>query len=121
MNPNAGFHSGCCGIPGEVVSQLKQVHARTEQARTNVCAAGPAAAGPALPSLSEALGTTRLPVETKKTGANYLDTLTGNVIQSKTGKAEEDGRAPSFWLPCLTLDASRGWQVEPRNQVPPQG
>jgi hypothetical protein len=70
-----------CGIPGEVVNQLKQVHARTEQAKTNICAAGLAAAGPATPSLSEALGTTRLPLETKKTGANYLDTLTGNVIQ----------------------------------------
>jgi hypothetical protein len=70
-----------CGIPSEVVNQLKQVHARTEQAKTNICVAGPAAAGPATPSLSEALGTTRLPLETKKTGANYLDTLTGNVIR----------------------------------------
>jgi hypothetical protein len=70
-----------CGIPGEVVNQLKQVHARTEQAKTNICAAGLAAAGPSTPSLSDALGTTRLPLDTKKTGSNYLDTLTGNVIQ----------------------------------------
>jgi len=33
-----------------------------------------------LHSLSDALGTTRLPLETNKTGANYLDT-TGNAIQ----------------------------------------
>jgi hypothetical protein len=70
-----------CGIPGEVVNQLKQVHARTEQAKTNICAAALAAAGPSTPSLSDALGTTRLPLDTKKTGSNYLDTLTGNVIQ----------------------------------------
>ena len=30
-----------CGIPGEVVNQLKQVHARTEQARTDRIAAAP--------------------------------------------------------------------------------
>ncbi len=70
-----------CGIPSEVVSQLKQVHARTEQARTNICSAGPAAAAAAPPSLSDALGTNRLQLDSKKTGANYLDTLTGNAIQ----------------------------------------
>jgi hypothetical protein len=68
-----------CGIPGEVVNQLKQVHARTEHAKTNICAAGPT--GPATPTLSDALGTNRLPLETKKTGPNVLDTLTGNVTQ----------------------------------------
>jgi hypothetical protein len=70
-----------CGIPAEVVAQLKQVHARTEQARQNICSSGPAAAMQAAPSLSDALGTNRLQLDTKKTGANYLDTLTGNAIQ----------------------------------------
>jgi hypothetical protein len=70
-----------CGIPSEVVSQLKQVHARTEQAKTNICSAGPAAAAAAPPSLSDALGTNRVQIEGKKTGSNYLDTLTGNAIQ----------------------------------------
>lgn len=70
-----------CGIPGEVVTQLKQVHARTEQAKTNICSAGPAAGAPPAPSLSDALGTNRLQIESKKTGTNYLDTLTGNAIQ----------------------------------------
>jgi hypothetical protein len=70
-----------CGIPSEVVNQLKQVHARTEQARTNICSAAPAAAAAAAPSLSDALGTNRLQLDTKRTGANYLDTLTGNAIQ----------------------------------------
>ncbi len=70
-----------CGIPSEVVAQLKQVHAKTEQARQNICSSGPAGAMSAAPSLSDALGTNRLQLDTKKTGANYLDTLTGNVIQ----------------------------------------
>jgi hypothetical protein len=70
-----------CGIPSEVVGQLKQVHARTEQAKTNICAAGPAAAAAGPPSLSDALGTNRVQIEGKKTGSNYLDTLTGNAIQ----------------------------------------
>ena len=70
-----------CGIPAEVVTQLKQVHTRTEQARQNICSSGPAAAMQAAPSLSDALGTNRLQIDTKKTGSNYLDTLTGNVIQ----------------------------------------
>jgi len=70
-----------CGIPGQIVAQLKQVHARTEQARTNICSGGPVGGVAAAPSLSDALGTTRLQLDTKKTGTNYLDTLTGNAIQ----------------------------------------
>ena len=68
-----------CGIPAEVVSQLKQVHSNTEQTKEKICAAGPTAAGP--PSLSDALGTTRLPTpETTKSGSGTLDTLTGSAI-----------------------------------------
>lgn len=69
-----------CGIPAEVVQQLKQVHTNTEQTREKICA--PAAAA-APPSLSDALGTTRLPTPqtTSKTGSGTLDTLTGSVIQ----------------------------------------
>jgi len=68
-----------CGIPAEVVTQLKQVHTNTEQTKEKICAAGPAAAPP---SLSDALGTSRLPTpETTKSGSGTLDTLTGSVIQ----------------------------------------
>jgi hypothetical protein len=70
-----------CGIPVEIVNQLKQVHSRTETAREKICAAGPANAAMAPPSLSEALGTSRPTLETKHTGANTFDTLTGNAIQ----------------------------------------
>jgi len=68
-----------CNIPAEVVQQLKQVHSNTEQIKERICAPGPSA-GP--PSLSDALGTTRLPTpETTKSGSGTLDTLTGNAIQ----------------------------------------
>jgi hypothetical protein len=70
-----------CGIPVEIVNQLKQVHGRTDQAREKICAAGPASAAMAGPSLSEALGTSRPTLENKRTGANTFDTLTGNAIQ----------------------------------------
>jgi hypothetical protein len=68
-----------CGIPAEVVSQLKQGQSNTEQIKEKVCAAGPTAAAP---SLSDALGTSRLPTpETTKSGSGTLDTLTGPAIQ----------------------------------------
>ena len=70
-----------CGIPRDVAQQLKTMHGRTEQSRKNVCAPG-ATAEPAGPSLSDALGTSRLPMpETTKSGSGTLDTLTGNAIQ----------------------------------------
>ena len=68
-----------CGIPAEVVSQLKHVHSNTEQTKEKVCAAGPSAAPP---SLHDALGTDRLPTPaTTKAGSGTLDTLTGSAIQ----------------------------------------
>ncbi|HMA70973.1 MAG TPA: hypothetical protein VKP67_05725 [Xanthobacteraceae bacterium] len=68
-----------CGIPVQIVNQLKEVHGHTEQTKEKICAAGPQA-GP--PSLSDALGTSRLATpETTKGGSGTLDTLTGNAIQ----------------------------------------
>src|SRR5215468_3650699 len=68
-----------CGIPVQVVNQMKEVHGHTEQTKEKICAAGPAA-GP--PSLSDALGTPKLPTpETTRGGSGTLDTLTGNAIQ----------------------------------------
>lgn len=71
-----------CGIPRGVADQLKTLHDRTEQMRKNICAAGPAAA-PSAPSLSDALGTSRLPMPetTKSSGGSTLDTLSGNILQ----------------------------------------
>jgi hypothetical protein len=72
-----------CGIPKEAVTQLKTAHAHTMDIRKKICSAGPSQAGaPAAPSLSDALGTTRLPIaesEKRKSGGT-LDTLTGNPL-----------------------------------------
>jgi hypothetical protein len=69
-----------CGIPREVAQQIKAISTRSEQDRGTVCAAGPAAAAP---SLSDALGTSRMPMPeaTKSGGGSTLDTLTGNILQ----------------------------------------
>jgi hypothetical protein len=69
-----------CGIPPEVAQQLKQVHSNTEQTKEKICTAGPGPSN-APPSLSDALGTSRLPTpETTKSGSGTLDTLTGSAL-----------------------------------------
>lgn len=71
-----------CGIPKEAVTQIKGAHAHTMDIRKKICSAGPGPAGPVAPSLSDALGTTRLPVaetEKRKSGGT-LDSLTGNPL-----------------------------------------
>ena len=72
-----------CGIPKEAAEQIRGVHLRTADARKKLCAPGPAAGPQAPPSLSEALGTTKLPsqeTEKRKPGGGTLDTLTGNAF-----------------------------------------
>jgi hypothetical protein len=74
-------NSAGCGIPPELVGQIKQAHVQTDQVRTKVCEAaarGPASSGP---SLSEALGTSRLadPSNIKRGGGTF-DTLTGTPL-----------------------------------------
>ena len=51
-------NTGTCGIPAELVQQLKQVHGRTEQTKDRICAP---ACGLGPPSLSDRLGTIQLP------------------------------------------------------------
>jgi hypothetical protein len=71
-----------CGIPKPVVAQIKVAHSHTDDARKKLCAAGPGQAGPAAPTLSDALGTATLPnqeTEKRKSGGT-LDTLTGNAL-----------------------------------------
>jgi hypothetical protein len=71
-----------CGIPREVAQQLKTMHDHTDQMKKALCATGPAVA-PVAPSLSDALGTARLPMPetTKSGGGSTLDTLNGNILQ----------------------------------------
>ena len=64
-----------CGIPKEILVQIKTAHSHTEEARTKICSAGPMPGVPAAPSLSDALGTGPLPTqqaEKRKTQAVNL-------------------------------------------------
>ena len=78
----AGDNMAKCGIPKPIVEQIKVAHSHTADARKKLCAAGPGQAGPATPTLSDALGTATLPnqeTEKRKSGGT-LDTLTGNAL-----------------------------------------
>jgi len=69
-----------CGIPKELVTQLKTVHAKTADGQKKLCAAGPAVS--AAPTLSDALGTATMPTREseKRRSGGTLDTLTGNPL-----------------------------------------
>jgi hypothetical protein len=77
-------HSTKCGIPPQVLEQLKGGHKNTENMQQKVCNAAQQAQnrGPAGPSLSEVLGSAAaLPEATKtKKGGSTFDTLNGNVL-----------------------------------------
>ena len=69
-----------CGVPANVITQVRQNHAKTIQIRNTVCSAAPAAA--AAPTLSDALGGPIIADDTSvKTGRGTFDTLTGNALQ----------------------------------------
>jgi hypothetical protein len=75
-------HGAWCGVPPEVMPQLKKNQAHAIKLRGQACAAG--AAGPAIPAgpgLSEALGTTRAPTGKIKSGTGTFDTLSGPAAQ----------------------------------------
>ena len=77
-------HATSCGIPPDVVSQLKAGATHLAKLKTNVCSGGGAAAGaPAAPSLSEALGTATMPTtdDAPRRRGGTLDTLTGATIR----------------------------------------
>ena len=80
----AAANSKRCGIPDNIIEQVKTGHNNLRKMQKNVCAGGGGvAAAPPPPSLSEALGTSELPTPTtdatKRGGA--LDTLTGAPIR----------------------------------------
>jgi hypothetical protein len=75
-----------CGVPPEVVPQLKKNQAQAIKLRGQACSGGPApgAGRPALPAgpgLSDALGTSRAPTGKAKSGTGTFDTLTGPSVQ----------------------------------------
>ena len=68
-----------CGVPPQVIQQVRGSHAKAQQIGKQVCdaaARGPRTAGP---TLSDALGTSpTLPDTSQKKGAGTFETLTGN-------------------------------------------
>ena len=78
----AETNSTWCGIPPQAIEQMKQGHANTIKARTQVCAVGAGGpAKPATPSLSDALGTSSAPIpEVSKGTGGTFNTLTGNAL-----------------------------------------
>lgn len=79
-------HGRTCGVPPDVLKQVKDSHAKASQIGKQVCEAAVQGPRPAGPSLSDALGTTpSLPDSptgsTKRGGA--FDTLSGSVLQQR--------------------------------------
>jgi hypothetical protein len=70
-----------CGVPPQVITQVKTNHAGTIKIRNTVCSAAPA--GPAAPTLSDALGGPIIADDqsAKLPGRGTFDTLTGNALQ----------------------------------------
>jgi len=69
-----------CGVPPQIITQVKTNHTQTIRVRDQVCSAGPAQARG--PSLSDALGAPVIADDTDaaKPGRGTFDTLTGNVL-----------------------------------------
>lgn len=67
-----------CGVPPDAIKHVRGQHAKSQQVRKQVCAAGPSA--PSGPSLSDALGGPILPDERPKPGRGTFDTLTGSPL-----------------------------------------
>jgi hypothetical protein len=69
-----------CGIPPQVVTNMKKAHKRTTQMRARVCrVAAEQRERPRGPTLSEALGTTAPDANNVKPGGTF-DTLTGSAL-----------------------------------------
>jgi hypothetical protein len=76
-------NAASCGIPAQIIENMKQSHAKSDEVRSRVCqvaAQGPAAAPAAPPSLSDALSAPVPDSANIRTGRGTYDTLTGNPI-----------------------------------------
>jgi hypothetical protein len=69
-----------CGIPPQVVANIKKEHGKTSEIRARVCQAAAAPARPTAPSLSDALGSPIPDSNNIKTGRGTYDTLTGTPL-----------------------------------------
>jgi len=76
-------NSVLCGVPADVIKQVKAGHGKASQVSKQVCEMAERGAQPAAPSLSEALGTTPTVPDSataSKRGAGTFDTLTGSPL-----------------------------------------
>ena len=73
-------NAASCGIPQQVVTQMKQGHAKTGEIRSKVCKAATAPLQQAAPSLSDALAGPVTDSNNIKTGRGTFDTLTGTPL-----------------------------------------
>jgi hypothetical protein len=77
-------HGSECGVPPDATKARKGNFAKIAEIRTKVCDNNAAAAAKRAPSLSDALGTSRIPTisntPTQKKGGSTFDTLTGNPL-----------------------------------------
>jgi hypothetical protein len=76
-------NSALCGVPPDVIKQVKAGHNRTSQVAKQVCDVAAQGARPAGPSLSEALGTTPTVPDSSsatKRGQGTFDTLSGSPL-----------------------------------------
>ena len=79
----ATANAASCGIPAQIIENMKQSHAKSDEVRARVCqvaAQGPAAGPGAPPSLSDALSAPVPDSANIKTGRGTYDTLTGSPI-----------------------------------------
>ncbi len=74
-------HGRTCGVPPDLLKQVKDSHARASQIGKQVCDAAAQGARPAGPSLSDALGTGPTVPDGATKGGGAFDTLSGNVLQ----------------------------------------
>ena len=81
MSKFVAAKSVSCGMPKELGEQIKLAITQTDQVRTRVCDAAARGPAPSGPSLSEALGTSRLADPSNiKRGGGTVDTLTGTPL-----------------------------------------
>jgi hypothetical protein len=72
-----------CGIPPEVLVNLKKGHVRTSDIRTKVCQAAARPAQPAAPSLSDALTAPVADSKNIRSGGGTFDTLSGTPLGNR--------------------------------------
>jgi hypothetical protein len=69
-----------CGIPPELLINLKKGHERTSDIRSKICQAAARPQGPAAPSLSDALTAPVADSKNIRTGGGTFDTLSGSPL-----------------------------------------